>query len=139
MEENYFSSPSIQLCKLPPGHGDGAGGAGGTGGDGDGGDGDPFTISGTGWPSSLPNDQYQEAQVNGVGTASGGWTTKSMGGSTFSGDAIITDNGENDGIAGIQIALTPSLLIGYANIVSGVSVGSFSGISGSSISLISGV
>jgi len=105
----------------------------------DGGDGDPFTISGTGWPSSLPNDQYEEAQFNGVGTASGGWATKSMGGSTSSGDAIITDNGENDGIAGIQIALTPSLITGYANIVSGVSVGSFSGISGSSISLISGV
>lgn len=105
----------------------------------DGGDGNPFSISGSGWPSSVPNNQYEEAQFNGVGTISGGWITKSIGNSTSSGDAIITDNGENDGIAGIQIALTPSDTSGYSNSVSGVSVQSFSGISTSDIGFISGV
>lgn len=107
----------------------------------DGGDGDPFTLGGTGWPSTIPSDQYEEASFNSGATAAGGWATKTMTGAGSSVDAVLSDNGEGDGASGLQFALSPdtSLPTGYPNLVNGVSVGSFSGVDGSSIAFISGV
>lgn len=106
----------------------------------DGGDMDPFTISGTGWPSSVPANQYLES--DNIGSAAGGlWLTKTVS-SAGSSENISVSSSVNDGILGVQFSLNPSSApIGYENDISGIShlnIGSVSGVSLSNIGSVSG-
>lgn len=109
----------------------------------DGGDMDPFSLSGTGWPTTIPTDQYLEEDDLGT-TIAGLWLTKTVS-SAGSSENFTISSSENDGILGIQFSLNPSDApppSGYSNNISGISylnISSFSGVSLSNIASISGV
>ena len=106
----------------------------------DGGDGDPFTITGTGWPSTIPTNQYLEEDVIG-GSISGFWVTKEIATAGASG-SLSVDSGTLDGMGGVQFALTPSATSPASLKLSNTlfsSVSSLSGVSAASIASVSGV
>jgi len=93
----------------------------------DGGDGDPFSLSGTGWGTTL---KYQE--TGGLGSDHGaGWATKTVTTAGSSADVTLSNSGNNDGVMGVQFAITPSASTGYSD--------SFLSVSASSVSKVSNV
>ena len=105
----------------------------------DGGDMDPFSLSGTGWPTSIPVNQYLEESNEGA-SAAGLWLTKTVA-SAGSSESFSISSGENDGMLGVQFALTPSA-VSSSTLVSGVdvlNVSSFSGVAKANVSSVSGV
>jgi hypothetical protein len=74
----------------------------------DGGDGEPFSPSGTGWPSSIPPGQ--ETEVGSGGTnLSCGWVTKTLPIAGSSLDVVFTSiNPSADGMQARQFAIRPA-------------------------------
>lgn len=72
----------------------------------DGGDGEPFSLSGTGWPSSIPPGQ--ETEVGSLGSnLSCGWVTKTLPTAGSSSDVVFTAQFP-DGLLGQQFAIRPA-------------------------------
>lgn len=105
----------------------------------DGGDGDPYTLSGTGWPTSIPANQYLEESD--IGSSIGGfWLTKEIPSAGATQDLSVSSS-VGDGSGGFQFALTPST-VSSSTLVSGVdvlNVSSFSGAAKANVSSVSGV
>ena len=106
----------------------------------DGGDGDPFTLTGTGWPTSIPVNQYLEQDALGA-AASGFWVTKTVAVAGSSNDLAVGSS-EPDGMGGVQFALTPAAVVASSLNISGVNYNSITSLSGSSklsVASVSGV
>lgn len=106
----------------------------------DGGDGDPFTLTGTGWPTSIPTNQYLEEDAIG-GSISGFWVTKTLSTAGASG-SLTVDSGTLDGMGGVQFALAPAAVASSSVNISGVGYNSIASLSGSpklSVASVSGV
>lgn len=106
----------------------------------DGGDGDPFTLTGTGWPSSIPTNQYLEEDVIGS-SISGFWITKEIVTSGTS-ESLSVNSSTLDGMGGVQFALTPASVVAPSLNISGVNYNSIASLSGSSklsVASVSGV
>lgn len=70
----------------------------------DGADSSPFSVSGTGWPSSIPTNQDLYTGTAGS-RVSGAWVTKSMGTAGATSAVTITSGNASDQMQGIQWAV----------------------------------
>jgi len=103
----------------------------------DGGDAEPYTITGTGWDTSFPANQYLNAGPSGT-DAGGGWLNKSIASAGSTQDVTFSSS-TPDGMTAFQIAITAdgSSPAGYSDKFLSVSASSVSKVSGLSIASIS--
>lgn len=103
----------------------------------DGGDAEPYTITGTGWGTSFPSNQYLNAGSTGT-DAGGGWLSKSIA-SAGSTQNVTFDSSTPDGITAFQIAIAAdtSSPSGYSDKFLSVAASSVSKVSGVPIASVS--